>query len=53
MIQIVGLFLIAMVVLALFGRVKRSGPKAKITKKCPNCGAPLIGKGPCACGKDR
>ncbi|NNF23825.1 MAG: hypothetical protein HKN63_03330 [Rhodobacteraceae bacterium] len=50
MISIVGLFLIGMVVLALFGRIKRPGTRIG-GKKCRHCGTPLIGKGPCACGK--
>jgi hypothetical protein len=50
MIQAVILFLIAMLVLAVYGRLRRGGPKIA-RGKCPKCGRHLIGKGPCACGK--
>lgn len=52
MIQVVILFLVAMVVLAIVGRMKRGGVKQLGHKKCRHCGTPLIGKGPCACGKE-
>ncbi len=48
------LFLIAMAVLAMFGRLRvrrRSdrGKRPATFTKCRACGAPIIGKGPCAC----
>ena len=51
-IKIVTLFLVAMVILAIFGRLRfpgkgRPGRKAAF---CPACGRPRIGPGPCACG---
>lgn len=50
-IKIVTLFLIAMMVLAMFGRLRFPGkPKERRPTKCPKCGCPIIGKGPCACG---
>lgn len=50
MLKIVSLFLIFMVVLAMFGRLRL--PKLKIgAAKCKSCGRPRIGKGPCPCGK--
>ena len=51
LIKIVTLFLIAMMVLAMFGRLRFPGKKKseKRTGKCPKCGCPVIGKGPCAC----
>ena len=60
MTKLVGLFLIAMVAVALFGRLRRGINLGKPPKsdplprpgKCPDCGRYLIGKGPCDC-KDR
>jgi hypothetical protein len=52
MIQVVGLFLIAMLVLALFGRIRKpGGSKRAVRGKCKSCGAPLIGSTPCPCKK--
>lgn len=50
MIKIVSLFLIAMLVLAMFGRLRIPGISKLSSKKCPKCGRPRIGKGPCECG---
>ena len=52
MVKVVSLFLIGMLVLAMFGRLRI--PKIKKDalskpKKCTNCGTPLIGKQPCDC----
>lgn len=50
MIQIVGLFLIGMLALAVLGRIRKSGGKKPALRgKCKSCGAPLIGSGPCPC----
>lgn len=54
----ISLFLVAMVALALFGRVRLGGllpggsAKTSLKKpvKCKSCGRFLIGKGPCDCG---
>lgn len=53
LVKIISLFLIGMAVLALFGRlrIRRPGnpdlpPKPR---KCPECGAYIIGSGPCGC----
>ncbi|MBL3701505.1 hypothetical protein GI582_02235 [Sulfitobacter sp. BDSS02] len=48
--KIVLLFLIAMGVLAMFGRLRLPGAKRLTDAKCPSCGRYRIGKGPCACG---
>jgi hypothetical protein len=53
--KIMTFFLIGMMVLAMFGKLKV--PKIKglgklTSKKCPKCGSFRIGKGPCLC-KDR
>ena len=53
MVKIVSLFLIAMAVLALFGRLRVPGlgnGKAS-AQRCRNCGRPLIGKSDCDCSK--
>lgn len=54
-IKIVTLFLIAMGVLAMFGRLRwpggaRNAKRMRDARRCPECGAYLIGDGPCACG---
>ncbi len=55
MMKVVSLFLVVMAVLALFGRLRvprvsvRKKPKAIDTHKCPECGAFIVGKGPCPC----
>jgi hypothetical protein len=54
MIKIVSLFLIAMIGLALFGRLRMPGSggrRAAKPRKCPKCGRYLIGSGPCSCSK--
>lgn len=49
--KIVSLFLIFMVVLAMFGRLRLPGSKRLSSVRCPNCGRFRIGSGPCPCGK--
>lgn len=54
-VKIVSLFLIFMVVLAMFGRLRvpkimpKRNNKVKNAQKCPKCGSYILGKGPCAC----
>lgn len=50
-IKIVSLFLIGMLVLAMFGRLRFPGQTRLKNMKCPGCGRYRMGKGPCACGK--
>jgi len=47
------LFLVVMAVLAMFGRLRFPGTSARKrgTGRCPRCGRPKIGKGPCPCSK--
>lgn len=48
-VKIVFLFLIGMVVLAMFGRLRYPG-KAKLeAMKCPRCGRYKLGKSGCDC----
>jgi len=53
--KIITLFLVVMAVLAVFGRLRfpglGRGPKRLGAARCPACGRPRIGKGPCDCGQ--
>lgn len=49
--KIITFFLIGMMVLAMFGRLRFPGQKKLDSMKCPKCGRYRIGKGPCSCGK--
>jgi hypothetical protein len=60
MVKVVTFFLIGMMVLALFGKLRMpSLPTIKRRKtietarKCNKCGAYKIGKNPCVCGKKK
>jgi hypothetical protein len=53
MIKVVSLFLIGMVVLAMFGKLRFPGQKKLSSMKCAKCGRYSIGKGPCGCGKGK
>lgn len=50
--KIVILFLVAMGVMAMFGKLKVPGQKTLASRKCRACGRFRIGKGPCPCGRD-
>jgi hypothetical protein len=53
-VKVVVLFLVAMGVLAMFGKLRLPGqkPRGRLSSgKCPKCGRHRIGKGPCPCGK--
>lgn len=50
-VKIVTLFLVAMAVLAMFGKLRFPGQKRLAAAKCKHCGKYKIGKGPCACRK--
>ncbi|MBD3803030.1 hypothetical protein BMG00_05395 [Thioclava marina] len=49
------LFLVVMAVLAMFGKLRLPGRKgpARVSDRCPDCGRPKIGRGPCPCKTDR
>jgi hypothetical protein len=47
-VKVITLFLIFMVVLAMFGRLRLRKPN----RKCRSCRAPIVGAGPCPCGKE-
>jgi hypothetical protein len=46
-------FLLAMAVLAMFGRLRFPGRKRLEARKCLSCGRFRFGKGPCQCNKDK
>ncbi|MCB1338620.1 MAG: hypothetical protein KDK10_14585 [Maritimibacter sp.] len=50
LLKVISLFLVFMMVLALFGRLRFPGQKRLSSLKCPKCGRYRIGSGPCACG---
>ncbi|MDZ7711118.1 MAG: hypothetical protein U5K36_14530 [Roseovarius sp.] len=50
-VKIVLLFLVAMGVLAMFGKLRFPGQKRLEAAKCRKCGRYRIGKGPCSCEK--
>ena len=50
-IKIVSLFLIVMLVMAMFGRLRFPGQAKLKSMKCPSCGRYRMGKGKCPCGK--
>lgn len=51
--KIVSLFLIAMGVLAMFGKLRLPWINKLTDAKCPKCGRYRIGKGPCPCDSDK
>lgn len=58
LIKIVTVFLVFMVVLAIFGKLRmpklpmpRRGDRIPPAKKCPDCGTYLVDGRPCSCGK--
>jgi len=50
-VKIVVLFLVAMGVLAMFGKLRMPGARRLRDARCPDCGRLRIGKGPCTCKK--
>lgn len=51
--KVIVLFLVFMMVLAMFGRLRFPGQKRINSMKCPKCGRYRIGSGPCACEKEK
>jgi hypothetical protein len=51
--KIVVLFLVAMGVMAMFGKLRLPGQSLRSSRKCPKCGRFRIGKGPCPCGRGK
>jgi len=52
-VKIVSLFLLGMVVLAMFGKYRFPGQDRLAAAKCKKCGKFKIGKGPCRCLKGK
>lgn len=62
MVKVVTFFLIGIIVLAMFGKLRLpgnllgrrprrgKGPQVLDARKCPRCGRHVIGTGPCDCG---
>ncbi|MEM9523133.1 MAG: hypothetical protein AAF982_03930 [Pseudomonadota bacterium] len=56
-IKIVSLFLVFIIALAMFGKLKAPGGALRRKlgldrpKTCPYCGQFVVGKDPCSCGK--
>ncbi|AWZ20127.1 hypothetical protein RTM1035_19996 [Roseovarius sp. TM1035] len=53
LVKVVIFFLVAMGVLAMFGRLRFPGQKRLSQAKCQKCGRYRIGKGPCSCEKGK
>ena len=51
LVKAVTFFLIAIAVLAMFGRLRFPGQARLKAAKCAKCGRYNIGKGPCSCGQ--
>lgn len=49
--KVVLLFLVFIAVLGMFGKLRLPGAKRLGGARCPQCGRPRIGRGPCPCGK--
>ncbi|MEO1641637.1 MAG: hypothetical protein AAFU41_20600 [Pseudomonadota bacterium] len=49
--KVISFFLIFMLVLAMFGKLRFPGQARLASAKCPKCNRYRIGKGPCACEK--
>ncbi len=49
MVKVVSVFLIGMLVLAMFGRLRFPGQKQIAAMKCDRCGKFRIGKSGCGC----
>ena len=52
-VKIVILFLVFMVVMAMFGKFRFPGQQRLASARCKNCGRFRLGKGPCDCRKGK
>ncbi|MGR3661171.1 MAG: hypothetical protein ACU0CA_08290 [Paracoccaceae bacterium] len=53
MVKVVSLFLIGILVMAMFGRLRFPGQKRLEAAKCQKCGRYKIGKHDCSSGGDK
>ena len=53
MVKVVSLFLIGILVLARFGKLRFPGQRRLQSAKCPKCGRYRIGSKSCDCGAGR
>jgi len=53
LVKIVSVFLVGMVVLAMFGRLRMPKPPRLIARNCHDCGRPRIGRDPCPCTRKK
>lgn len=53
LLKIVSFFLIGMVVLGMFGKLRLPKVKALDARRCAKCGSFKIGKSPCVCEKSK
>jgi len=53
LVKIVSLFLVGMVVLAMFGRLRMPRVPRMTAAKCARCGRPRIGRAPCPCSQGK
>ena len=56
MVRVVLIFLILMLALAMFGKLrlpKRPPTDRLSARRCPKCGTFRIGRGPCPCGEGK
>lgn len=52
-VKIVILFLVFMVVMAMFGKFRFPGQQRLASARCKNCGRFRLGNGPCDCRKGK
>jgi hypothetical protein len=52
-VKIVILFLVFMVVMAMFGKLRFPGQQKLASARCSNCGRFRLGKDPCDCRKGK
>ncbi len=52
-VKVVILFLVFMVVMAMFGKLRFPGQQKLASARCSHCGRFRLGKGPCDCRKGK
>lgn len=49
-VKVAALFLVGIMILGIFGKLRFPGQDRLASARCPHCGRFRIGKGPCPCG---